>query len=76
MERFWPKRVSVKIFEINMQNFTDVKLEIFIPQEYALQIRDELAKIGVGVIGDYDHCVAVSPVKGYFRPLDGTNPFE
>ncbi|MBT7775261.1 MAG: cytochrome C biogenesis protein, partial [Anaerolineae bacterium] len=51
-----------------MQNFTDVKLEIFIPQEYALQIRDELAKIGVGVIGDYDHCVAVSPVKGYFRP--------
>ena len=76
MERFWPKRVSVKIFEINMQNFTDVKLEIFIPQESALQIRDELAKIGVGVIGDYDHCVAVSPVKGYFRPLDGTNPFE
>lgn len=59
-----------------MQNFTDVKLEIFVPQEYALQIRDELAKIGVGVIGDYDHCVALSPVKGYFRPLDGATPFD
>lgn len=59
-----------------MQNFTDVKLEVFIPQEYALTIRDELAKIGVGRIGNYDHCVALSPVRGFFRPLEGSNPFE
>ncbi|HXQ36885.1 MAG TPA: hypothetical protein VN843_22935 [Anaerolineales bacterium] len=59
-----------------MQNFTDVKLEIFVPQEYALPIRDELAKIGVGVIGNYDHCVALTPVQGYFRPMQGANPFE
>ena len=59
-----------------MQNFTNVKLEIFVPQEYALQIRDELAKIGVGIIGDYDHCVALSSVKGYFRPLVGANPLD
>lgn len=59
-----------------MQNFTDVKLEIFAPQEYALKIRDELAKIGVGVIGNYDHCVAMTPVQGYYRPLPGADPFE
>jgi hypothetical protein len=59
-----------------MENFTDVKLEIFVPQEYALKIRDQLAKIGVGRIGDYDHCVAISSVKGYFRPLPGANPFN
>ena len=59
-----------------MQDFTDVKLEIFVPQEYALTIRDELAKIGVGVIGNYDHCVAIHPVQGYFRPLEGANPFD
>jgi hypothetical protein len=59
-----------------MQNFTDVKLEIFVPQEYAFKIRDELAKIDVGRIGNYDHCVALSAVKGYFRPLEGSNPFE
>lgn len=58
-----------------MQNFTDVKLEIFVPQEYALKIRDELAKIGVGVIGNYDHCVAISSVQGYYRPLPEANPF-
>ena len=59
-----------------MENFTDVKLEIFVPQEYALKIRDQLAKIGVGKIGDYDHCVAIYQVQGYFRPLPGANPFD
>jgi len=59
-----------------MENFTDVKLEIFVPQEYALKIRDQLAKIGVGRIGNYDHCVAIHPVQGYFRPLPGADPFD
>ena len=59
-----------------MEKFTDVKLEVFVPQEYALKIRDELAKIGVGRIENYDHCVAIYPVQGYFRPLPGADPFE
>ena len=59
-----------------MENFTDVKLEIFVPQEYTLKIRDELAKIGVGRIGNYDHCMAMYPVLGSYRPLEGANPFE
>lgn len=59
-----------------MDKFTDVKLEIFVPQEHALGLRDELAKIGVGVIGNYDHCVALTAVRGFFRPLPGSNPFE
>ena len=59
-----------------MEDFIDVKLEIFVPQEYALKIRDELAKIGVGRIGNYDHCVAISPIQGYYRPLPGSDPFE
>ncbi len=59
-----------------MEHFTDVKLEIFVPEEYAFKIRDELAKVGVGRIGDYDHCVAMVSVRGFFRPLPGSNPFE
>jgi hypothetical protein len=59
-----------------MEKFTTVKLEIFIPQEYSLKLRDELAKIGVGRLGNYDHCVAIYPVQGYFRPLPGAEPFE
>lgn len=59
-----------------MDKFTNVKLEIFIPQEYSLKLRDELAKIGVGRLGNYDHCVAITPVQGYFRPLPGADPFD
>lgn len=59
-----------------MKASTEVKLEIFTPQQYAILIRDELAKIGVGKIGNYDHCVAIYPVQGYYRPLPGANPFE
>jgi len=61
---------------MSMENFTNVKLEIFVPREHALKIRDELAKIGVGRIGNYDHCVALSPVRGFFRPLEGAHPFD
>ncbi len=59
-----------------MNNFTDVKLEIFTPQDYALNIADALSEIGVGVIGKHDHCVALIPVRGFFRPLPGSNPFD
>lgn len=59
-----------------MNNFTDVKLEIFVPASHVTQVRDELAKVGVGVIGNYDHCFAISQVQGSFRPLQGANPFD
>lgn len=59
-----------------MQNFTDVKLEIFVPQDHAMKLADALSEIGVGVIGNYDHCVALTPVRGFFRPMEGANPFE
>ena len=59
-----------------MQNFTDVKLEIFVPQDHAMKLADALSEIGVGVIGDYAHCVALTPVRGFFRPMEGANPFE
>lgn len=59
-----------------MDDFTDVKLEIFVPQDHAFRIRDELAKVGVGRLGDYDHCVAMVAVRGFFRPLPGSDPFE
>jgi hypothetical protein len=61
---------------MDTQEFSQVKIEVFVPQEHALKIRDELARIGVGVIGHYDHCVALTPVRGFFRPLPGSNPSE
>lgn len=54
-----------------------VKIECFIPEEYVGRLRDELNKIGaLTVDGLYDYCMAVSKVKGSWRPLAGSSPFE
>jgi len=59
-----------------MDNFTDVKIEIFVPQDHLKKLREKLGEIGAGRIGNYDHCATVSPVQGYWRPLPGANPFD
>lgn len=55
---------------------TRVKLEIFIPETHVDALRNALADAGAGVIGNYDHCCSIMPVKGYWRPLDGANPYD
>lgn len=52
-----------------------VKLEIFVPEAYIVPIRDALNAIGVGRIGNYDHCISITAVRGYWRPLPGAEPF-
>jgi hypothetical protein len=56
--------------------FTLVKLEIFIPESYVGVLREAVAAAGAGIIGDYDHCASVTEVRGYWRPLDGAEPFD
>ena len=52
-----------------------VKLEIFVPEPHILPIRDVLSAIGVGRIGNYDNCFSITAVKGYWRPLPGSEPY-
>lgn len=59
-----------------MQDFTDVKIEFFAPEEFVETLRDELAGINVGIIGNYDHCISITDVRGYWRPLAGANPYQ
>lgn len=60
-----------------MENdFTDVKLEIFIPLEYVDDLREALAGAGAGEIGRYDHCLSWSVVQGSWRPLPGSDPYD
>ncbi|MDA1633741.1 divalent cation tolerance protein CutA [Bacillus cereus] len=56
--------------------FTEVKIEAFIPEEYIELLRDALNKIGACKTGEYDHCLSYSSVKGYWRPLNGASPFN
>lgn len=58
-------------------NFNYVKFEVFIPEEYVDKMREALNGIGALTIGgNYDNCMAVSKVMGYWRPLEGADPFN
>ena len=59
-----------------MSALYDYKIEVFIPEDFVEALRDELSKVDVGHIGNYDHCISVTKVKGYWRPLDGASPFD
>lgn len=54
----------------------EYKLEIFIPDEFLPQLQEALARAGAGRIGNYDHCLSAMPVSGFWRPLEGANPYQ
>jgi hypothetical protein len=59
-----------------IMEFTQVKLEIFIPEEYVVVLREAVASAGAGMLGNYDHCASVIEVRGYWRPLEGAEPYD
>jgi hypothetical protein len=56
------------------QPFPYVKIEVFLPEEYIEILRDRLHDVNVGRIGQYDHCLSITNVRGYWRPLAGALP--
>ncbi|MBI9050796.1 MAG: hypothetical protein JEZ00_15355 [Anaerolineaceae bacterium] len=57
-------------------DYDEVKLEIFAPHNVVESLRTVLHEAGCGKIGDYDHCIAISEVRGYWRPLSGADPYD
>lgn len=56
--------------------FKNFKLEIFIPESHFEDLRQALINVDAGHIGNYDCCLSYSKVKGCWRPLEGTNPYN
>jgi hypothetical protein len=56
--------------------FDEYKIEIYVPEKYVEEIRNSLNKIGACRLGKYDNVVAVTQITGYWRPLEGSNPFD
>lgn len=57
--------------------FSIFKIETFIPEEYVKELRKSLNDIGALTIGgNYDNCMSMCKVIGYWRPLKGAEPFE
>lgn len=54
---------------------TFFKLEIFLPETHFDALREALARVDAGHIGNYDHCLSYSRVTSTWRPLPGTKPF-
>lgn len=54
-------------------NYTKVKFEIYVPLEYVDKLREAINRTGALTIGNYDNCMSISEVNGYFRPLKGAN---
>lgn len=62
-------------WKLKMSNIT-FKIEIFVPQSHVETVREAAASAGAGIIGRYDRCASVTEVIGYWRPLEGANPYE
>lgn len=55
--------------------FDEFKIEVYVPKEYAILLRDKLNGVKACRVGDYDNVVALTEIRGYWRPLEGANPF-
>ena len=52
------------------------KLEVYVPSEYAENLKNALFKAGAGSIGFYDECSFTVSGHGTFRPVEGSIPFS
>lgn len=51
------------------------KFVVYVPLDYANQVRNAVSEAGAGWIGNYSHCTFQTKGEGTFKPLEGTNPF-
>lgn len=58
-----------------MSNLQWFKLEIFVPTSHLNTIQTALQKADAGHLGNYDSCLAYSPVRGTWRPLVDASPY-
>lgn len=56
--------------------FEFVKVEVLLPEDYIEEIRNQLNDLGVLTVGNYDHVISCTTVKGYWRPLSAATPDE
>lgn len=62
--------------DLIVMEFKEVKIEIYVPEEYILILRDELNKVNACTVGNYDNVIVITNVRGYCRPLEGSHPFN
>lgn len=71
------ERLGVLDTKVLLPTWTDkqFKLVTFVPGDAVEAVRDAVADVGGGVIGNYTHCSFRSPGTGTFKPLPGAEPY-
>ena len=54
----------------------EVKLEIYTPEEFVGAIRDGLARLGAGRVGEYSHVASWQSTAGSWMPLENSRPYS
>lgn len=53
-----------------------LKIEVFIPEDYVVELANGLNESSFLKDGNYDYVFTTTRVKGHFRPIEGSNPFS
>ncbi|MBQ3089487.1 MAG: cytochrome C biogenesis protein [Oscillospiraceae bacterium] len=54
---------------------TTVKLEVYLPPQTLEPLRQALDQAGLCRVGNYSHVMAVQPSRGYWKSLEGSDPW-
>jgi hypothetical protein len=57
-----------------MDQSDNLKIVVFVPEDYADAVRDAMVCAGAGKIGDYTYCSFSTKGIGRFKPAKGTQP--
>lgn len=53
-----------------------VKVEVLLPENYIVRLKDELNSLGVLTVDEYGNVVFYSETKGLWRPSENAKPFN
>lgn len=53
-----------------------LKVEIFVPKKYVVELANDLNEADILKEGCYDYAFSTMEVEGHWRPLEGANPFD
>lgn len=59
-----------------LNEFREFKLEIYLPKEYIVKMRNALNKVNACRVGNYDNVISITDVQGYWRPLEDSIPYN
>lgn len=69
------QRLGITNFQIlSAKHDALFQVGVFVPNDFAEQVKSAMTQAGAGKIGNYDSCSFSVEGQGQFRPIEGSNP--